>query len=55
VAFARHTSGRIVAEGIETDGEYATLMELGVEKGQGFMLGRPMRMSELLGRLARAA
>jgi EAL domain-containing protein (putative c-di-GMP-specific phosphodiesterase class I) len=31
----------VVAEGIETEGELETLRALGVETGQGFLLGRP--------------
>ena len=32
----------VIAEGVETDGELRVLREIGVEYGQGFMLGRPM-------------
>jgi EAL domain-containing protein (putative c-di-GMP-specific phosphodiesterase class I)/DNA-binding response OmpR family regulator len=39
--FARETGSDLIAEGIETDGERATLVELGVGLGQGFLLGRP--------------
>jgi len=34
----------IVAEGIETEGELATLRSLGCPNGQGFFLGRPSRL-----------
>ena len=34
----------IVAEGIETEGELATLRSLGCPTGQGFFLGRPSRL-----------
>ena len=34
----------IVAEGIETEGEFATLRALGCPNGQGFFLGRPSRL-----------
>jgi EAL domain-containing protein (putative c-di-GMP-specific phosphodiesterase class I) len=34
----------IVAEGIETKGELATLRSLGCPSGQGFILGRPSRI-----------
>jgi PAS domain S-box-containing protein len=38
------TSGcRLVAEGVETEGEARTLTELGVEFGQGYLFGRPAR------------
>ncbi len=39
--FARSTDCRVIAEGIETEPERATLRKLGVELGQGFLLGRP--------------
>lgn len=44
--FARETSCQIVAEGIETERELATLTALGVAKGQGYLLGRPMVLQE---------
>jgi EAL domain-containing protein (putative c-di-GMP-specific phosphodiesterase class I)/DNA-binding NarL/FixJ family response regulator len=39
--FAHQTEAAVIAEGIETDGELETLIELGVGYGQGFLLGRP--------------
>jgi EAL domain-containing protein (putative c-di-GMP-specific phosphodiesterase class I) len=39
--FAHQTDTAVIAEGIETDGELGTLVELGVGYGQGFLLGRP--------------
>jgi diguanylate cyclase (GGDEF)-like protein/PAS domain S-box-containing protein len=33
---------RVVAEGIETDEQLATLREMGVDAGQGYLLARPM-------------
>jgi EAL domain-containing protein (putative c-di-GMP-specific phosphodiesterase class I) len=39
--FAERTDCRLLAEGIETEAEFATLAELGVPLGQGFLLGRP--------------
>ncbi len=41
-AFARDTGCVLIAEGIETHGELAALRDLGVELGQGFLLGRPL-------------
>lgn len=41
VRFADRTGIRVVAEGIETDDERQTLVELGAEWGQGYLLGRP--------------
>jgi EAL domain-containing protein (putative c-di-GMP-specific phosphodiesterase class I) len=40
-AFADSIGSAIIAEGIEHQRELATLLELGVEYGQGFLLGRP--------------
>jgi EAL domain-containing protein (putative c-di-GMP-specific phosphodiesterase class I) len=42
IAFARDTHCEIIAEGVETASELATLRALGVEKAQGYFLGRPM-------------
>ena len=39
--FARSAGCRLVAEGIETEVEAATLAGLGVEFGQGYLFGRP--------------
>jgi EAL domain-containing protein (putative c-di-GMP-specific phosphodiesterase class I) len=39
--FARERGSDLIAEGIETEGERVTLLELGVRLGQGFLLGRP--------------
>jgi diguanylate cyclase (GGDEF)-like protein len=41
VAFARDTDVRIVAEGIETQGELDALRALGVTHGQGYHLAQP--------------
>jgi EAL domain-containing protein (putative c-di-GMP-specific phosphodiesterase class I)/putative methionine-R-sulfoxide reductase with GAF domain len=41
LTFAEGTSAAIVAEGIETKDEVATLRRLGVPYGQGYYLGRP--------------
>ena len=40
-AFADRIGSTIIAEGIEREGELETLLELGIEYGQGFLLGRP--------------
>jgi EAL domain-containing protein (putative c-di-GMP-specific phosphodiesterase class I) len=40
--FARTAGCRLVAEGIETEEEARTLVELGVEFGQGYLFGRPV-------------
>jgi EAL domain-containing protein (putative c-di-GMP-specific phosphodiesterase class I) len=39
--FARKMDSRVIAEGIEREGELEALLELGIEYGQGFLLGRP--------------
>jgi EAL domain-containing protein (putative c-di-GMP-specific phosphodiesterase class I) len=42
VAFARNTNSRIIAEGVETALELEALRAIGIEKAQGYFLGRPM-------------
>ncbi len=41
VYFALRTDSELIAEGIETDAELATLRSLAVDLGQGYLLGRP--------------
>lgn len=41
VFFAQQAGCSLIAEGIETDAERATLVRLGVRLGQGYLLGRP--------------
>jgi EAL domain-containing protein (putative c-di-GMP-specific phosphodiesterase class I) len=45
VAFSRETGSVVLAEGIETDAESQTLLALGVELGQGYLFGRPERVT----------
>jgi EAL domain-containing protein (putative c-di-GMP-specific phosphodiesterase class I) len=40
-SYASKTGCRLIAEGIETEGQLEVLAELGVELGQGYLLGRP--------------
>jgi EAL domain-containing protein (putative c-di-GMP-specific phosphodiesterase class I) len=40
-SFAQSIGSAIIAEGIERPEERDTLIDLGVEFGQGFLLGRP--------------
>ena len=40
-AFADKMESTIIAEGIEREGELKTCVELGIQYGQGFLLGRP--------------
>lgn len=46
LTFASGTSASIVAEGIETAEELATLKRLGVPYGQGYYLGRPGQLPD---------
>jgi len=50
LTFADGTSASIVAEGIETEAELATLKQLGVPYGQGYYLGRPEPLVALASR-----
>jgi len=40
--FARDTGSRLIAEGVETEAELAMLRALGMDKVQGYLLGRPI-------------
>ncbi len=44
VDFARQTGALTIAEGVETEEEYATLLRLKVDLGQGYLFGRPMEI-----------
>ena len=48
IAFARDTDSCIIAEGVETESEFATLHTLGVAQAQGYFLGRPMPLGQAL-------
>ena len=41
VIFAKRIDAKVLAEGIETVDELSTLIEIGIDLGQGFLLGRP--------------
>jgi EAL domain-containing protein (putative c-di-GMP-specific phosphodiesterase class I) len=43
---ARQFGFATLAEGIETEAEAATLMQLGCEMGQGFLLAKPLPQAE---------
>lgn len=45
-AYAKAIDCTIIAEGVETKEELTTLTELGVDKVQGYLLGRPMPLEE---------
>ncbi len=47
IALARAFGRRTVAEGIETDAHYRTLLDMGCEMGQGYVIARPMSADEL--------
>jgi diguanylate cyclase (GGDEF)-like protein len=47
IAMAHSLGITVVAEGIETEGQYDILRERGCDKGQGFWFGRPMSAFEL--------
>jgi EAL domain-containing protein (putative c-di-GMP-specific phosphodiesterase class I) len=47
VHFAAQTGSEVVAEGIETDAERATVRSLGVSLGQGYLMGRPARIEAI--------
>jgi EAL domain-containing protein (putative c-di-GMP-specific phosphodiesterase class I)/CheY-like chemotaxis protein len=46
VYFAKKSGCRLIAEGIETEGERDQLRALGVDLGQGYLLGRPAAAGE---------
>jgi EAL domain-containing protein (putative c-di-GMP-specific phosphodiesterase class I) len=48
IAFARDIESCIIAEGVETASELATLQTLGVEQAQGYFLGRPLPLDHAL-------
>jgi len=48
IHFSAETGSTLVAEGVETAAELATLQELGVNKAQGYFLGRPISAEKLL-------
>jgi EAL domain-containing protein (putative c-di-GMP-specific phosphodiesterase class I) len=41
ISFAASIEAEVIAEGIETEDDLGTLVELGVALGQGYLLGRP--------------
>ncbi|MBV8979655.1 MAG: EAL domain-containing protein, partial [Acidimicrobiia bacterium] len=48
VSLARFWKSHVVAEGIETEAELATLRRVGVDRGQGYLLGRPMPLADAI-------
>ncbi len=45
IAFAHETGSEIIAEGVETASELKALRAIGIDKAQGFFLGRPMSLA----------
>lgn len=48
IAFGREIRAHIIAEGVETAAELASLMRLGVDSAQGYFLARPMPLMDAL-------
>ena len=46
IAVANSLNIKVIAEGIETETEFATLKELGCDYIQGYLIGKPMTASE---------
>jgi EAL domain-containing protein (putative c-di-GMP-specific phosphodiesterase class I) len=55
VNLAKTLGFSIVAEGIETQDDQATLQEMSVEYGQGYYIGKPQTMEEVLEQLKNGA
>lgn len=55
IFFSRETGCAMVAEGIETESQRFVLQTLGVAKGQGYLLGRPMPVEAALDTMCRLA
>ncbi|MBD0269398.1 MAG: EAL domain-containing protein, partial [Cyanobacteria bacterium Co-bin8] len=51
IRFAEETRSQIIAEGVETVAELNVLRKLGVNKVQGYLLGRPLPIANALERL----
>jgi EAL domain-containing protein (putative c-di-GMP-specific phosphodiesterase class I) len=49
LSFSGHIGARVIAEGIETQPEKEVLLSLGVQFGQGWLLGRPVLVQPLDG------
>ncbi|WP_188054992.1 EAL domain-containing protein [Sphingosinithalassobacter sp. CS137] len=49
--FAQETGSRLVAEGVETEGELAMLRALGVDAVQGYAVARPAPLADVLAAL----
>ncbi len=54
VDLARATGANCVAEGIETEADWAALIDMQCDLGQGYFFGRPMSVGKLIERAAAA-
>ncbi|MFD4841192.1 EAL domain-containing protein [Achromobacter sp. NPDC058515] len=48
LALGKRMDWRVIAEGISTEAELLTLRALGCDHGQGYLLGRPMPLAQLI-------
>lgn len=48
LALGKRMGWRVIAEGISTEAELQALRALGCDHGQGFLLGRPMQLTQLI-------
>lgn len=48
IRFAEVINARVIAEGVESETELDTLRRLGVEKVQGYFIGKPLQLEEAL-------
>lgn len=44
---AKKIQSQVVAEGVETEEEYNTLLSLGIEYGQGYLFARPAEYAQV--------
>jgi EAL domain-containing protein (putative c-di-GMP-specific phosphodiesterase class I) len=53
IRFAQDTGSQIIAEGVETESELQTLHDLGADRVQGYYLGRPAPLVDVVSLFAR--